>query len=105
MSKNYPNPNPLTVDKIKPGLVFGWWAKTINEYVGKYELKAIDGYHDHFTVHRLGNEENVCHLQLLPGGTIEFYTSVAGAGLSAVKKPAEYCIIQEAPKEQPTNEN
>lgn len=106
MSKTYPNPNPLTVDKIKSGLVFGWWSYSQNECVGKYELKPVDGYSKFFSVYKSGTDESPCNLELLSGGAIEFFTvSIAGTLLRDIKKPSEFCIIQEAPEEQPSKEN
>lgn len=88
----HPNPNPLTKDKLKPGVIFGRWLFTKNKTIGKYMLnnnKIEDSTTEEYMIIDSVTAEFINVFNVFCGATVE-----ASISMGAL------CIIQEAPESE-----
>ncbi len=88
----YKNPNPLTKEKLKTGVIFGKWLFTKNQICGRYTLKRTSSIDDCTTGEYMLISE-------VSDDFIECRNIFLGAVVNASISLNSLCIIEEAPKE------
>ena len=89
----HPNPNPLTKEKLKTGVIFGIWLFTKNKTCCRYTLKQTSRIVD-------CNTEQEVIISEVSNDFIEVFDVFLGTQVEASISLNTLCIIKEAPESE-----